>query len=190
MAELTPFQPVGPFFHLWLGSEPRGFARLIADGTQGERIGIAGALLDGAAAPVRDGLIEIWQADAAGRYPHSGDPGSAAADPAFGGYGRTATDPDGRFRFETIKPGAVAGPEGRRQAPHLLVRVYAPGILTPYWTRMYFAHEESNSADMVLQLVPESRRTTLLARRTGAGEYTFDIVLQGEHETVFFEVGG
>jgi protocatechuate 3,4-dioxygenase, alpha subunit len=134
-----------------------------------------------------DALVEIWQADASGRYRHRDDPDEAASDPAFEGYGRTATDGQGGFRFDTIKPGSVAGPDGRIQAPHVLVSILAPGVITRYWTRLYFEDEPSNDADPILQLVPAARRATLLARKAGADEYRFDIVLQGPGETVFFE---
>ncbi len=185
MADLTPFQPVGPYFHVMLRDEPLGVAILLSADARGQRIVIEGAVLDGAGAPLTDALVEIWQADAEGRYHHPGDP--ASADAAFGGYGRVATDSQGRFRFETIKPGRVPGPEGRTQAPHVLVGLLAPGVLTRYWTRLYFEDEPSNAADHVLRLVPSERRQTLLARATGDGRYTFDIVIQGARETVFFE---
>jgi protocatechuate 3,4-dioxygenase alpha subunit len=187
MSGLTPFQPVGPFFHVWLRGEPRGSASLVTAGARGRRITIEGALLDGAAAPMTDGLIEIWQADADGRYRAGREAGAEAADPAFAGYGRTATDAEGRFRFETVTPGSVPGPGGRRQAPHVLVGVFAPGILSRYWTRLYFDDEPANAEDPILQLVPARRRDTLLARTAGDGRYRFDIVLQGARETVFFE---
>jgi protocatechuate 3,4-dioxygenase alpha subunit len=162
-----------------LGNEPGGYAALVTDATAGRRITIDGAVLDGAGAPVRDGLVEIWQADASGRY--------LDGDPAFRGYGRTATDALGRFRFDTVKPGSVAGPGGGAQAPHVLVAVFAPGILTRYWTRIYFDDERSNETDAVLALVPPDRRSTLIARAAAPGRYTFDIRLQGPGETVFFD---
>ena len=105
----------------------------------------------------------------------------------FGGYGRVATDDRGRFRFDTIKPGAVPGPGGRAQAPHVLVSLLAPGILTRYWTRLYFDDEPSNATDPVLERIPQARRATLLARTAGEGRYEFDIVVQGPNETVFLE---
>jgi protocatechuate 3,4-dioxygenase alpha subunit len=185
--DLTPFQPVGPYFHVMLRNEPLGAASLLSADTRGRRIVIEGAVVDGAGLPVTDALVEIWQADADGRYQHSGDPAHPQADVAFGGYGRVATDAQGRFRFETIKPGRVPAIDGRRQAPHVLVGLLAPGILTRYWTRLYFDGEPSNAADDVLRLVPSGRRDTLLARARGDGHYTFDIVLQGPRETVFFE---
>jgi protocatechuate 3,4-dioxygenase alpha subunit len=186
MPELTPFQPVGPYFHVMLRDEPAGYASLVTRDTVGTHVTIEGAVLDGASAPVTDALVEIWQADASGQYAHTENPGIGSADPAFRGYGRTATDGSGRFRFDTVKPGAVAGPDGP-QAPHILIAVFAPGILTRYWTRIYFDDEPSNQHDAVLHLVPAHRRSTLLATASAPGRYTFDIRLQGDCETIFFE---
>jgi protocatechuate 3,4-dioxygenase alpha subunit len=186
MSELTPFQPVGPYFHVMLRGAPAGCASLVTDQTRGQRITIQGTVFDGSATPMTDALIEIWQADADGRYRHPEDPASASADPAFAGHGRTATDDGGLFSFETVKPGAVTGPNGRPQAPHVLLSVLAPGVLTRYWTRMYFEDEPSNAQDPILQLVPPDRRDTLLARSL-AGGYRFDVVIQGVRETVFFD---
>jgi protocatechuate 3,4-dioxygenase alpha subunit len=187
MADLTPFQPVGPYFHVMLRGEPPGLTSLVAGATRGTRIVIEGAVLDGSGAPLTDGLVEIWQADADGRYHHPDDRAPGRADEAFGGYGRVATDDRGRFRFETIRPGQVQGPGGRVQAPHVLVSLLAPGVLTRYWTRLYFDDEPSNATDPVLQHVPPERRGTLLARASGDGRFRFDIVLQGPGETVFFD---
>lgn len=194
--ELTPFQPVGPYFHVMLRGEARGVASLVTGATRGERIVIGGAVLDGSGAPVTDALVEIWHADAEGRYPHPGDPSSALADPAFRGYGRVATGGEGRFEFRTIRPGpvpsATAGRDDVRggpgpQAPHVLVALLAPGILTRYWTRIYFEDEPSNADDRVLKTVPSARRHTLLARPQSPGRYRFDLVIQGPGETVFFD---
>src|SRR5688500_4976723 len=187
MRELTPFQPVGPYFHVMLRDELLGFASLVTGQTRGHRISIEGTVRDGSEAPLADGLVEIWQADAEGRYRHSEDPASGSVDPAFGGYGRAATDAQGRFRFDTIRPGRVAGPDGQLQAPHILMAILAPGILTRYWTRLYFENERSNATDQVLQLVPPARRDTLLAREESTGRYRFDVIIQGAGETVFFE---
>ena len=193
--ELTPFQPVGPYFHVMLREELRGTASLVTSATRGERIVTEGAVLDGARGPLPDALVEIWQADADGRYAHPADPASALADRAFAGYGRVATDGAGRFRFETVRPGRVPAParthdgalEAASQAPHLLVALFAPGILTRYWTRMYFEDEPSNSADPVLQTVPAARRHTLIARAEARGRYRFDLIIQGPDETVFLD---
>ena len=184
--DLTPFQPVGPYFHVMLDHLGR-LTRLAGDGARGERIVLEGTLRDGAGTPLPDGMIEIWHADANGRYRHPDDSAGASADPAFWGFGRVDTDDAGRYRFETIKPGRVAGSDGGRQAPHILVAVYAPGIVKRFATRVYFEDEAANAADPVLQLVPAHRRGTLLAKKDGTA-YRFDIVLQGEGETVFFDL--
>jgi protocatechuate 3,4-dioxygenase, alpha subunit len=187
MPGLTPFSTVGPFFKVMLRDRPEGSDRLVTDATRGTRITIEGRLTDGAGEAILDGLVEIWQADADGRYRHPDDPRSAAADPAFSGFGRVSTGVDGTFAFHTIKPGAVPGTDGRVQAPHVLVSVLARGIMTRCWTRIYFDDEPANAQDPVLQLVPQSRRDTLIARTAADGKYRFDIVLQGDGETVFFE---
>jgi protocatechuate 3,4-dioxygenase alpha subunit len=186
--ELTPFQPVGPYFHVMLDGLGRVTA-LAGPEARGERITIEGVLRDGEGKPLPDGMIELWQADSEGRYAHPEDPRGAAADPHFWGYGRTDTNDAGMFRFETIKPGPVpgSGSDSGMQAPHILVSVYAPGILLRWVTRIYFEDEPANAADPVLQLVPAHRCQTLVAKRDGHG-YRFDIVLQGEGETVFFDV--
>ena len=187
MAALTPFSTVGPFFKLLVRDRPSGTDTLITPATRGRRITIEGRLLDGAGAPIDDGLIEIWQADADGRHHHPDAPDYAAADPAFTGFGRAATGTPGTFTFRTIKPGPVPGPDGRMQAPHILVSVMARGIMSRCWTRLYFDDEPANASDPVLQLVPADRRDTLIARSDGSGHYRFDIVIQGERETVFFD---
>ena len=187
MASLTPFSTVGPFFKLLVRDREEGVDSLVTGATRGERITIEGRLLDGAGAPIDDGLIEIWQADAEGRYHHPQDPGASSADPAFTGFGRVSTGAAGRFIFHTIRPGSVPGPDGRLQAPHILVGVMARGIMSRCWTRIYFEDEPSNADDPILGLVPEARRMTLIARGLGEGRYNFDIVVQGHSETVFFD---
>jgi protocatechuate 3,4-dioxygenase alpha subunit len=188
LSDLSPFQPVGPYFHVMLRDEPRGHDTLVTADSRGERITIEGTLFDGAGAPMTDGFVEIWQADARGHFHHPADPAASDADPHFRGYGRTATDDTGRFQFDTVRPGAVAGPDGRPQAPHILVSVLAPGVLTRHVTRLYFGGDPAVERDAVLQLVPAARRATLIARPVGPGQYCFDIHLQGERETVFFDV--
>jgi protocatechuate 3,4-dioxygenase alpha subunit len=187
MMQLTPFSTVGPFFKLLVRDREEGVDTLVTDATRGERITIEGRLLDGAGAPIDDGLIEIWQADAEGRYHHPQDARASSADPAFTGFGRAATGAAGRFVFHTIRPGAVPGPDGRPQAPHILVGVMARGVMSRCWTRLYFEDQPANAGDPVLQLVPAARRETLIARSAGEGHYRFDIVIQGENETVFFD---
>jgi protocatechuate 3,4-dioxygenase alpha subunit len=185
--ELTPFSTVGPFFKLLVRHRREDADTLVTDATRGQRITIDGILLDGAGAPIDDGLIEIWQADASGRFHHPDDPRAASADPAFLVFGRAATGPPGTFTFYTVKPGAVPGPDGRPQAPHILVGVMARGIMSRCWTRIYFDDEPANAQDAILQRVPEERRGTLIARSTGEGRYRFEIVIQGPGETVFFD---
>lgn len=187
MAALTPFQTLGPYFQVMLRDKPRGHDTMVTDATAGERISIAGTVLDGNGKGIGDAFIELWQADASGRYHHPDDPRCGEADPAFGGYGRAATDDAGRFVFHTIKPGAVPTTDGASQAPHIMVSILARGVLTRYWTRMYFEGDPANATDVVLQLVPADRRGTLMARPVGAGHYAFDLVIQGPGETVFFD---
>jgi protocatechuate 3,4-dioxygenase alpha subunit len=187
---LTPSQTVGPFFAPALVRD--GGERLLRDGTRGERIIIEGRVLDGDGDPVPDAMIEIWQANAEGRYDHREDTQEKLLDPDFHGFGRAGTNPLGEFRFYTIKPGAVAGERGAPQAPHINVCVFARGLLHHLMTRIYFPEESvANAADPVLNLVDPKRRATLVARDRGApGARTvcFDIVLQGDNETVFFDI--
>ena len=185
----TPSQTVGPFFALmFLRQEPLNV--LVRPETEGQRIRIEGRVLDGDGAPVDDALIEIWQANGYGRYNHPADRGEAPLDPAFTGFGRVGTDESGRYWFETIKPGHVPYDAQTWQAPHIVVTVFARGLLNHLSTRLYFADEAANEADPVLQRVPAERRPTLLAKPEsvdGKLVYHFDIVLQGEAETVFFQ---
>ena len=182
----TPFQTVGPFFDFALVSA--GGGTLSGAATLGTRIMIDGHVLDGAGAPISDALVEIWQANAAGRYHHPDDTRSDPLDPSFDGFGRMPPDAQGHFVFETVKPGRVPAPGGRWQAPHILVSLLARGILTRYVTRLYFEDDPALGEDPILALVPPARRHTLIARRSGDRSYRFDIVVQGQNETVFFEV--
>lgn len=175
---LTPSQTVGPFFRI--GLDWPGASILRTASTPGEAIVLRGQVRDGDGAAVPDALIEIWQADAQGEY--HGD-----ADAAFRGAGRTAVEADGGFVFETIKPGRVPDALGE-QAPHINLVIFARGLLVHLYTRIYFADEAAaNAADPILNRVPAARRDTLIAQRDG-DEYRFDIQLQGEGETVFFDV--
>jgi protocatechuate 3,4-dioxygenase alpha subunit len=187
MSQLTPFSTVGPFFKLLVRDRPEGTDCLISEATRGERITISGRLIAGDGTGVNDGLVEIWQADASGLYHHPEDPNGRDADPAFSGFGRAATAAGGAFTFRTIKPGVVPGPKDEKQAPHILVSIMARGVMSRCWTRIYFEGEPLNVTDPILQLVPVERRDTLIASRTGEGEYAFTVILQGEGETVFFE---
>ncbi len=188
---LTGSQTVGPFFSPALLREDARRNVLILPETAGERIRIEGRVLDGDGEPVPDAVVEIWQANAHGRYNHPADQGSAPLDPSFLGFGRSGTAEDGSYWFETIKPGPVAFERVRLQAPHICVTVFSRGLLNHLVTRLYFEDEPTNAEDPVLQCVPDGRRITLLARREPAGAatvYRFDIVLQGADETTFFNV--
>jgi len=185
----TPSQTVGPFFSFALPHE--GHEVLVTDATIGERIEIEGRVIDGDGEPLDDALIEIWQANAAGRYDHPDDRQEKPLDPNFHGFGRCPTDESGRFHFRTIRPGPVPGPGNTLQAPHINVAVFARGMLKQLMTRIYFDGEPLNADDPILGLINEpGRRNTLIARRgTGKnGRYVFDIRLQGPGETVFFDV--
>lgn len=190
----TPSQTVGPFFAYGLTPEQYGYPfRSIADGDlkavdeDGERIRIEGRVLDGEGNTVPDAMIEIWQADGQGRYAHPSDP--RGSNSQFKGFGRTGTgtDPAHRFIFQTVKPASVDG----QQAPHINVIVFMRGLLLHAYTRIYFADETAaNARDPVLMSVPDDRRGTLIAEReeTPTGVvYRFDIHMQGDKETVFFD---
>jgi protocatechuate 3,4-dioxygenase alpha subunit len=195
MSGITPSQTVGPFFAFGLTPTDYDWHEVFANNlvtpdTSGDRIRIEGRVLDGDGAPVVDSMLEIWQADAAGRYAHPAD-ARALPNAAYKGFGRCGTNAEGRFSFETIKPGPVPGPGGRMQAPHIAMIVFSRGMLTHVFTRIYFADEAANATDPVLALVPADRRQTLIARRedrNGRAIYLFDIRLQGNGETVFFSI--
>jgi protocatechuate 3,4-dioxygenase alpha subunit len=194
----SPSQTGGPYVHIGLTPNVTGIdgiypgdpgAALVNDKTRGERIVIVGTVFDGADAPVRDCVVEIWQADADGLYPSPSE-WRGAADPNFTGWGRSAADPEtGRFRFETVKPGRVPFGDGRTQAPHVSFWIVARGINIGLNTRLYFGDEaEANAADPLLgRIEHKDRITTLIAPRAG-NTYTFDIRLQGPRETVFLDI--
>jgi protocatechuate 3,4-dioxygenase, alpha subunit len=188
---LTGSQTVGPFFSPALLREDALRNVLTQPETVGERIRIEGCIFDGDRVPVTDAMVEIWQANAYGRYNHVTDQGSAPLDPSFLGFGRSGTEEDGRYWFETIKPGAVSFDGTRMQAPHICVTVFSRGLLNHVVTRLYFGDEPANAEDPVLLCVPDDRRATLVARRENKGAkvvYRFDIVLQGVGETAFFNL--
>jgi protocatechuate 3,4-dioxygenase alpha subunit len=193
---ITPSQTVGPFFKY--GLTPNGqyawndaFSNnLVTPDASGERIRVEGRVFDGDGQPVSDCMLEIWQADAQGRF---SDPQDKRALPnsMFKGFGRCGTDPNGDYVFDTIRPGAVPDPDGKPQAPHLLLAIFARGMVLHLYTRIYFDGEAANAADPVMALVPADRRSTLIAvREPGSGNavYRFNIRLQGENETVFFDI--
>jgi len=165
---------------------------LAAPGAFGEPIAIEGCVYDGLGAPIGDALLEVWQADGRGRYQHALDPSAEPRDPRFRGFGRAATDVRGGYTFASVKPGAVQGPNGGLQAPHVNLVLGARGMTRHAFTRIYFDGDAALAADAVLALVPAQRRQTLIARRSGLRDgvsvYRFDVRLQGEHETVFFEL--
>jgi protocatechuate 3,4-dioxygenase alpha subunit len=199
----TASQTAGPYVHIGLAPQAAGFnifeknfSHVLTNShTQGERIIVEGRVFDGSGTPVRDVLLELWQANAAGRYNHPADrQADKDMDEDFRGWGRTCSDFDsGIWRFDTIKPGAVTGRDGRMMAPHLNLWIVARGINIGLNTRMYFSDEQAtNLTDPVLNLIEwETRRNTLIGKREKRGNevvYTFDIYLQGEKETVFFDV--
>lgn len=178
-------QTVGPYLHIgftWLNTD-----RLARPGVKGERVVIQGRLVDGHGAGVSDGVIEIWQANAAGKYAHPDDRQDKPLAKGFRGFGRIPTDARGRFRFSTVKPGRVPGPGGMLQAPHLNVTVFMRGLLKQLSTRIYFPDDPGNAEDPILKRVPAARRATLIATRRRKGALQWNIVLQGRGETVFFD---
>jgi protocatechuate 3,4-dioxygenase, alpha subunit len=198
----TASQTAGPYVHIGLIPGMAGFDIfeknftnvLVGPNTKGERITIEGRVLDGTGSPLRDVLLEIWQANAAGRYNHPADRSSGELDAGFRGWGRAGSDfESGLITFETIKPGVTTDKAGRRCAPHVNVWIVARGINIGLNTRLYFSDEEAaNAADPVLNLIDQSsRRSTLIAKRSERGGktvYSFTINLQGPDETVFFDV--
>jgi protocatechuate 3,4-dioxygenase alpha subunit len=208
MSEITPSQTVGPFFAYGLVPkgrcewDPNGqyswketiTSNLITPDVSGDKIHVEGAVLDGDGLPINDALIEIWQADAQGRYANPRD-NRALPNAKFKGFGRSATDKNGVYSFDTIKPGPVPGLNGKQQAPHIVFCIYSRGMLRQVYTRMYFSDEAANGADAILNLVPTDRRQTLIGQKqagqgagNGAPFYRFDIRIQGDNETVFFEI--
>ncbi|MGA9040604.1 MAG: protocatechuate 3,4-dioxygenase subunit alpha [Terriglobales bacterium] len=184
----TPSQTVGPFFHI--GCSKLLMPDLAGEEVAGVRITIEGRILDGDANPVPDAMIEIWQANAFGKYDHPADTQEKPLDPDFKGFGRVATDRNGKFRFTTIKPGSVPGIENTVQAPHLVVSIFMRGLLKRLVTRIYFPGDSENDNDPVLNSVALPRRKTLIARKAEGPEEVllWDVILQGEDETVFFDV--
>ena len=180
----TASQTVGPF--LRIGLAPMTITEIAAPDVPGERFTLRGRVFDGDGAPVNDALIEVWQANAEGRYAHPDDTQEKPPTPQFLGFGRSPTDDEGAFHFTTIKPGPVPGPDGQPQAPHLVVVVFMRGLLRHLVTRLYFPDEPANETDPVLSLVPTDRRATLIARLAPDGALEWDIHLQGADETVFF----
>ncbi|QYY27977.1 MULTISPECIES: protocatechuate 3,4-dioxygenase subunit alpha [Cupriavidus] len=189
MLYATASQTVGPYLHI--GLTGLNCADLTADAPElaGQRIVIEGRVVDGTGAPVPDGMVEIWQANPAGRYRHAEDARELPLVAGFTGFGRVPTAEDGSFRFVTVKPGVVPGADGKPQAPHIMVSVFMRGLVKHVATRVYFPDETAaNAADGVLALVPAERRGTLIATAQGNGTLRWDVVLQGAGETVFFDI--
>jgi protocatechuate 3,4-dioxygenase, alpha subunit len=184
---LTPSQTTGPYLEIGLLGGP--ISNRLVDESDPRAIRISGVLLDGAGDPVPDGMIEIWQANTVGRYAHPADDREEIRlETGFTGFGRSGTDDDGSFAFVTVKPGRVPWVDGRLQAPHLLVGVFARGLLKRVATRMYFPDDKTANAEdpVLLGLEPEERAT--LVARAEDGALRFDIVLQGTGQTTFFAV--
>lgn len=185
----TPSQTVGPFFHFCLTAQGKCTPEIASQKIKGERVRLVCRVFDGDGALLKDAMIEIWQADSEGKYNHPDDAQAGKVDPDFRGFGRMGPGDDGICEFETIKPGRVPGPQNL-QAPHLNVALFARGLLKQLYTRIYFAGDPANREDDVLALVPEDRRETLMAHPDSShpGVWRFDFHLQGENETVFFDV--
>ena len=178
-------QTIGPY--LRIGLEWMVIEDLAPQGVGGERVRIEGRVLDADGKPVNDAAVEIWQANSHGKYASPEDTQDKPLEPGFRGYGRSLTDDTGAFRFRTIKPGRVPGPDGKLQAPHIAVTIFMRGLLKQLLTRVYFPDDAANAADPVLHLVPAERRATLIARKRGDGVLEWNVVLQGQNETVFFD---
>ena len=187
--QATTSQTVGPYFAIGLTRLNKN--NLVGPGVSGEKVTIAGRVLDGDGHGVPDGMLEIWLANSHGKYAHPEDTQSKPIEPGFQGYGRIPTDENGNFSFATIKPGSVPGPDGKPQAPHINVSVFTRGLLRRLVTRIYFHDEPANAGDFVLNLAPPERRGTLIAKKNTAkpGALEWNVILQGADETVFFDIG-
>jgi protocatechuate 3,4-dioxygenase, alpha subunit len=182
-------QTIGPYYGFALTIKPE-LGNMAHEGAQGEQIRLALRVLDEEGVGVADSMVELWQADANGKYRHPSDTQDGTPDPAFEGFGRLGSNAEGEFLFHTVKPGRVPGPDGKLQAPHINVTVFARGILLHLNTRIYFAGDPANEEDAILSMVPEDRQGTLLAHqdRKEPGVWRLDIHLCGDKETVFFEM--
>jgi protocatechuate 3,4-dioxygenase alpha subunit len=185
--QATTSQTVGPFFSIGLTRLQK--VDLASPGVAGERITIAGRVLDGDGTPVLDAILEIWQANSHGKYAHPEDDQKKPLEPGFQGYGRIPVDDNGRFAFTTIRPGPVPGPNAGTQAPHIAVSVFMRGLLRRLVTRIYFPDESANAGDFVLNLAEPERRATLIAKKSQneIGALEWNVILQGANETVFFD---
>jgi len=183
---MSASQTVGPFFSIGLQHLNR--ADLTIPGIEGTVVTIRGQVLDGDRQPVPDGQLEFWQADSEGNFGQNKCEGEGHVPAKFSGFARIPTDAAGRFELRTIKPGCVRDAGGQIQAPHIAVFVFMRGLLKPLYTRIYFSGEAANDADPILGLVPADRRNTLIAQKEGENNsFEWNVILQGENETVFFE---
>jgi protocatechuate 3,4-dioxygenase, alpha subunit len=187
--QATTSQTVGPFFSIGLIRWKQD--NLVGSGVTGDRVTIAGRVFDGDGKLVPDAILEIWQANSHGKYSHPDDNQDKPLEAGFKGFGRILTSEKGEFQFTTIKPGQVPGPNGKPQAPHIVVSLFARGLLRRLVTRIYFPDESSNASDYALNLVDPLRRQTLIAKRATAqaGALEWNVVMQGPGETVFFDCG-
>lgn len=183
----TPSQTVGPFFHFGLTTRAE-LGQMAGPDTPGERIHLRVRVVDGAGDAVPDAIVELWQADAMGRYPTPADVAPGVPAHTYPAWGRLPTGADGWCEFETILPGSVAGTDGRPQAPHINACLFMRGLLRHVYTRIYFPGDDRLGVDPVLQAVPAERRGTLLAERSAGGIWEFEIHMQGPHETVFLDI--
>ena len=191
MSETTASQTVGPFFKFALDHPT--WADLTADGAAGVRVRVTGRVIDGDGIAVPDAIVEIWQANAAGKYAHPEDAQDRPLDPNFRGFGRACVDDDGRYTFTTIVPGPVPDASGVAQAPHLNVSIFARGLLKRLATRVYFGDRAAQNATdpLLASIADETVRATLIAPLETGGDvpaYRFNIVLQGPNETAFLDV--
>lgn len=194
MSKQTPSQTVGPYFRIGLYSDNDLYPRILTGDlatpeVTGQRVRIEGTVYDGAGDPIPDCMLEMWQADAEGRFRS----GPEKWNDGFTGFGRVGTDDVGQFAFNTVMPGRVPGPDGKMQAPHVTLVIYMRGLLLHAFTRIYFDdHAAANAEDPILRLVPDERRPTIIARKRvsqgNAVVYHFDIQMQGDDETVFFDI--
>jgi protocatechuate 3,4-dioxygenase alpha subunit len=185
--QATTSQTVGPYFRIglqWLFTDD-----LAGPNAAGEHFEIEGRVLDADGQGVPDAMLELWQANAAGKYSHPEDTQERPIEVGFKGFGRVPTSEDGSFRFRTVKPGRVPGPDGKLQAPHIVVSVFMRGLLRRLVTRIYFPDDAANFEDYALKLVEPSRRPTLIARKSSKREglLEWNVILQGSDETVFFD---
>ena len=187
--QATTSQTVGPYFTIGLTRLKK--TDLAGPGVSGERITIAGRVVDADGVGVQDAMLEIWQANSHGKYAHPADTQNKPIEAGFLGYGRIPTDENGRYSFATIKPGAVPGPDGKPQAPHIAVSVFMRGLLRRLVTRIYFPDDPANAGDFVLSLIEPARRGTLIAKKVvgQSAALEWNVILQGAEETVFFDCG-